>query len=205
MTAILFGILFTFASCKDSKQRSNNNDANEEKSEQVKSPKKSITKISSLDDLKDVDLDDIDVSELDMDDIDFDKIDLDNLSADEANLLLQLALQVASKELPEDLGDGSSMESFDIDGDDVVFTLKMDVAGQGITMEQFAQVIEMPEMKGQMIQGMMSGAEDDDMALFLHMMVAGNKNLSMKFVDKTSGKDATLRLKCSELKQLLEK
>jgi len=205
LSAILLGMVICLASCKDSKKSSWADE--EDGTEQVEKTKKhkTLTKVTSLDDLADIDFDDLDeldLTELDMDDIDFDNFNFEELTQDQADMLLKLVVAVAGKELPEDKGDGMELTALDMKGRDVIFSLEMDMTDVGISMDDFVEVMNMPEMKSEMMKGMIQD-KDDDMAAFLQVMVAAKKNFVMKFIDKNTGDDVDLRLKSSELKEML--
>ena len=205
LSAILLGMVICLASCKDSKKSSWADE--EDGTEQVEKTKKhkTLTKVTSLDDLADIDLDDLDeldLTELGMDDIDFDNFNFEELTQDQADMLLKLAVAVAGKELPEDMDDGMELTALDMKGRDVIFSVEMDMTDVGISMADFVEVMNMPEMKNEMMKGMIQDM-DDDMAAFLQVMVAAKKNFVMKFIDKNTGDDADLRLKSSELKEML--
>jgi len=205
ISAILLGMVICLASCKDSKKSSWADE--EDGTEQVEKTKKhkTLTKVTSLDDLADIDLDDLDeldLTELGMDDIDFDNFNFEELTQDQADMLLKLVVAVAGKELPEDMGDGMELTALDMKGRDVIFSVEMDMTDVGISMADFVEVMNMPEMKNEMMKGMIKDM-DDDMAAFLQVMVAAKKNFVMKFIDKNTGDDADLRLKSSELKEML--
>ena len=205
ISAILLGMVICLASCKDSKKSSWADE--EDGTEQVEKTKKhkTLTKVTSLDDLADIDLDDLDeldLTELGMDDIDFDNFNFEELTQDQADMLLKLVVAVAGKELPEDMGDGMELTALDMKGRDVIFSVEMDMTDVGISMADFVEVMNMPEMKNEMMKGMIQDM-DDDMAAFLQVMVAAKKNFVMKFIDKNTGDDADLRLKSSELKEML--
>jgi hypothetical protein len=205
ISAILLGMVICLASCKDSKKSSWADE--EDGTEQVEKTKKhkTLTKVTSLDDLADIDLDDLDeldLTELGMDDIDFDNFNFEELTQDQADMLLKLVVAVAGKELPEDMGDGMELTALDMKGRDVIFSVEMDMTDVGISMADFVEVMNMPEMKNEMMKGMIQDM-DDDMAAFLQVMVAAKKNFVMKFIDKNTGDDVDLRLKSSELKEML--
>ena len=205
ISAILLGMVICLASCKDSKKSSWADE--EDGTEQVEKTKKhkTLTKVTSLDDLADIDFDDLDeldLTELGMDDIDFDNFNFEELTQDQADMLLKLAVAVAGKELPEDMGDGMELTALDMKGRDVIFSVEMDMTDVGISMADFVEVMNMPEMKNEMMKGMIQDM-DDDMAAFLQVMVAAKKNFVMKFIDKNTGDDVDLRLKSSELKEML--
>lgn len=205
ISAILLGMVICLASCKDSKKSSWADE--EDGTEQVEKTKKhkTLTKVTSLDDLADIDLDDLDeldLTELGMDDIDFDNFNFEELTQDQADMLLKLVVAVAGKELPEDMGDGMELTALDMKGRDVIFSVEMDMTDVGISMDDFVEVMNMPEMKNEMMKGMIQDM-DDDMAAFLQVMVAAKKNFVMKFIDKNTGDDVDLRLKSSELKEML--
>lgn len=214
MAAVMFGILIAFASCKDSK-KSNKDADDEEDTEQVEkedgnSSQKAaaLKKVASLEDIEslaDYDLDDIDISDLDMEDINLDDIDLSDLTESQANALLELVMLVGSKELPQDVGEGMTMSSIDVDDDDVSFVLKMDPqALGGITMDQFDMVFNNPEIKSMMMTEMMKNFEsgNDDMKTFFKVITTANKNLVIKFVDKNSGDEANMTITADELKKI---
>lgn len=205
ISAILLGMVICLASCKDSKKSSWADE--EDGTEQVEKTKKhkTLTKVTSLDDLADIDLDDLDeldLTELGMDDIDFDNFNFEELTQDQADMLLKLVVAVAGKELPEDMDDGMELTALDMKGRDVIFSVEMDMTDVGISMADFVEVMNMPEMKNEMMKGMIKDM-DDDMAAFLQVMVAAKKNFVMKFIDKNTGDDVDLRLKSSELKEML--
>ena len=215
MAAVMFGILIAFASCNNKKGNKEVED-DEEETEQVenengKSSQKAaaLKKVASLEDIEalaDYDLDDIDISDLDMADIDLDNINLSELTESQANALLDLVMLVGSKELPQDVGDGMTMSSIDVDDNDVAFVLKMDPqALGGVTMEQFDMVFNNPELKSMMMTEMMKNFENgnDDMKTFFKVITTANKNLVIKFVDKNSGDEANMTFTADELKRIL--
>lgn len=202
LSAILLGMVICLASCKDSKKSSWADE--EDGTEQVEKTKKhkALTKVSSLDDLADIDLDDLDeldLTELDMDDIDFDNFNFEELTQDQADILLKLVVAVAGKELPEDMGDGTELTALDVKGRDVIFSVEMDMI---FSRDYFVEVMNMPETKSEIMKGMIQNM-GDGMADFLQVMVAAKKDFVMKFIDKNTGDDADLRLKSSELKKML--
>ena len=200
MAAVMFGILIAFASCNNKKGNKDVEDDEEEteqlENENGKSSQKAaaLKKVASLEDIEalaDYDLDDIDISELDMDDIDLE--------------LLDLVMLVGNKELPQDVGDGMTMSSIDIDDDDVSFVLKMDPqALGGITMDQFDMVFNNPELRSMMMTEMMKNFEsgDDNMKTFFKVITTANKNLVIKFIDKNSGDEANMTITADELKSI---
>ena len=215
MAAVMFGILIAFASCKDNKKsRSYDDDDDEEETEQVegksgRSSKKDVAlkKVASLEDIEtldEYDLDDIDISDLKMDDIDFANIDLETLTESQANALLDLVVIVGSNELPQDAGDGVIVQSIDKDDESVSFVLEMSKeALSGITIEQFKQVLEMPELKEMMMQEMIKGLEgNDDFNKFLKVVLVAKKDMVIKFVDSESGESANLTLSAAELRRM---
>ena len=207
MAAVMFGILIAFASCDSKKSKKSSGDDDEDETEQVeKTSKKDVAlkKVASLEDieaLSDYDLDDIDISELGMDDIDFNNINLDDLTEDQANALLDLIVLVGSNELPMEAGDGITMESIDKDDESVTFIMEMaPEALQGVTMEQFNQVLNMPDMKEMMMKEMIKGLEgNEDFNKFAQVILAAEKDMVIKFVDKESGDSANLTLTADEL------
>lgn len=207
MAAVMFGILIAFASCDSKKSKKSSGDDDEDETEQVeKTSKKDVAlkKVASLEDieaLSDYDLDDIDISELGMDDIDFNNINLDDLTEDQANALLDLIVLVGSNELPMEAGDGITMESIDKDDESVTFIMEMaPEALQGVTMEQFNQVLNMPDMKEMMMKEMIKGLEgNEDFNKFAQVILAAEKDMVIKFVDKESGDSANLTLTAAEL------
>lgn len=218
MAAVMFGILMAFASCKDKKSSKAADDDDEDETEQVEKNESSkskkdlaLKKVASLEDIEalaDCDLDDLDISDLNMDDIDLDNLDLSELTEAQANALLDLVMLVGNKELPQDVGDGMTMASIDVDGDDVAFVLQMDPeALGGISMDQFDMVFNNPELRGMMMTEMMKSFEsgDDDMKTFFKVITTANKNLTIKFTDKNSGDSANLTITADELKQVLNK
>ena len=206
MAAVMFGILIAFASCDSKKSKKSSGDDEDETEQVEKTSKKDVAlkKVASLEDieaLSDYDLDDIDISELGMDDIDFNNINLDNLTEDQANALLDLIVLVGSNELPMEAGDGITMESIDKDDESVTFIMEMaPEALQGVTMEQFNQVLNMPDMKEMMMKEMIKGLEgNEDFNKFAQVILAAEKDMVIKFVDKESGDSANLTLTADEL------
>ena len=214
MAAVMFGILIAFASCNNKKGNKDVEDDEEEteqlENENGKSSQKAaaLKKVASLEDIEalaDYDLDDIDISELDMDDIDLENLDLSELTESQANALLDLVMLVGNTGLPQDVGDGMTMSSIDIDDDDVSFVLKMDPqALGGITMDQFDMVFNNPELRSMMMTEMMKNFEsgDDNMKTFFKVITTANKNLVIKFIDKNSGDEANMTITADELKSI---
>lgn len=210
MAAVMFGILIAFASCKDKKNSKATDDDEEDETELVDKKKSTskkaaaLKKVASLEDietLSEYDLDDIDLSELNMDDIDLDNINLSNLTEGQANALLDLIVLVGGNELPMEAGDGVTMVSIDKDSRSVTFVMEMSrEAMQGITMEQFNQVLNMPEMKEMMIKEMIKSLEgNNDFNKFAQVIVAAEKDMVIKFVDEETGDSAKLTLTADEL------
>ena len=207
MAAVMFGILIAFASCDSKKSKKSSGDDDEDETEQVeKTSKKDVAlkKVASLEDIEalaDCDLDDLDISELGLDDFDFNNINLDDLTEDQANTLLDLIVLVGSNELPMETGEGITMESIDKDRESVTFVMEMaPEALQGITMEQFNQVLNMPELKERMMQEMIKGLEgNNDFNKFAQVILVAKKDMVIKFVDKQSGDSANLTLTADEL------
>jgi hypothetical protein len=139
-----------------------------------------------------------------MDDIDFANIDLETLTESQANALLDLVVIVGSNELPQDAGDGVIVQSIDKDDESVSFVLEMSKeALSGITIEQFKQVLEMPELKEMMMQEMIKGLEgNDDFNKFLKVVLVAKKDMVIKFVDSESGESANLTLSADELRRM---
>lgn len=211
MAAVMFGILIAFASCKDKKQSkdADDDDETEQVDEKGGTSKKAaaLKKVASLEDieaLSEYDLDDLDISELNMDDFDFDNINLDDLTKEQADALLDLVVIVGSKELPMESGEGITVQSIDKDDESVSFVMEMaPEALQGITMEQFNQVLNMPELKEMMMTEMIKSLEgNDEFSKFAQVILAANKDLIIVFVDKNSGESATLTLAADELRRI---
>ena len=211
MAAVMFGILIAFASCKDNKKSRASDDDDEDDTEQVekRSSKKdqALKKVASLEDIEaltECDLDDLDISNLSMDDINFDDIDLDNLTKSQANALLDLIVMVGSNELPQEAGDGVTIASIDKDDDSVSFVLEMSPeALSGISMQQFNQVLNMPELREMMMQEMIKGLEgNNDFNKFVQVVLVANKDLVLEFKDKNSDESAKLSLNASELRRI---
>ena len=211
MAAVMFGILIAFASCKDKKQSKDvdDDDETEQVDEKGGTSKKAaaLKKVASLEDIEtlaEYDLDDIDLSELNMDDIDFDNINLDDLTEEQANALLDLVVLVGGNELPMEAGEGITVHSIDKDDESVSFVMEMaPEALQGITMEQFNQVLNMPELKEMMMTEMIKGLEgNDEFSKFAQVILAAKKDLIIVFVDKNSGESATLTLAADELRRI---
>ncbi|MCR4809028.1 MAG: hypothetical protein K5896_04115 [Prevotella sp.] len=211
MAAVMFGILIAFASCKDKKTSKVADDDDEDETEQVekKGSKKDVAlkKVASLEDIEtlaEYDLDDIDISDLSMDDIDFNNVDLDNLTEDQANALLDLVVIVGGNELPQEAGGGVTIESIDKDDDSVSFVLEMSKeALSGVTMEQFNQVLNMPELKEMMMQEMIKSLKgNNDFNKFVQVVLVAKKDMVFKFVDKETGDSADLTLSAAELRRI---
>jgi len=224
MAAIMFGILIAFASCKDKKSKTD--DDEDEKTEKVKKShadrdddefdedepvsKKDIAlkKVASLEDietLSDNDLDDIDISDLTMEDFNFDDIDLENLDEEQANALLDLVVLVANKELPEEVDEDMTMTTFEKSYNNVTIVLEMGPkAMDGASMEDIKTVLNMPDVKNKIVQNMMESqdSENEDFKKFMQVIAAANKNMVLRFVDKATGEYADLKLTASELSQL---
>lgn len=204
IATIAVGIMVAFASCKDNKRSHADDEDDEDDIESVE---------GDLDD--EIDEDDLDVAELeededtfaafadikDMDDLK--NLDVNALSSDEANDLLKFATKLAQKELPEDMGDGMEMIAMALEGDDVSFHVKVNEASLGMTVKDFATVLEMPEMKQQMMSAMAQGV-DDDMTAFMKIVKKAGKNLAMKFVNDATGDMAVLRITNDELHQFIK-
>ena len=212
ISAFLFGLLIALGSCKDNKHRSYDDDEDEDDTElvdddddddDVSMKRTALKKIERAEDLDDLDLDDLDLSDFNMDDIDFDNLDLENMSTEQADNLLQLAAVVASRELPEDLGDGMKMTSMKIEGRDVVFSIDMDMKETGITMQEFKMALEMPEVKNEMMKSMFSDS-DKDMAAFMKIIEASKKNFVLKFIDSETGENSDIKLTNSELTRAMQ-
>lgn len=211
MSAFLFGLLIALGSCKDNKHRSyDDDDEDDEDTELVDDDDDdnsvkhaALTKIERAEDLDDLDLDDLDLSDFDMDDIDFDNLNLEDLTAEQADNLLNLATLVASRELPEDLGNGMKMTSMKIEGRDVVFSIDMNMKEMGITMQEFAMALEMPEVKNEMMKSMFSDS-DEDMAAFMKIIEASKKNFVLKFIDSETGESSDIKLTNSELTRAMQ-
>ncbi len=210
MAAVLFGILIAFASCKDNKKSSNDDDEEEEEAtERVEGKRKvkpealkRIATVEDLDALEDVDLDDVDVSELDMDDIEFSDEDLEDLTPSQAETLLSLALAVASKDLPQDTGQGMQMTSVELDGRDVLFSFLVEQGALGTSMSRFGEALAMPEAKAAMSEALV-GSMDEDMRMTLKLVVTAKKNFCFQFVEKGTGDTAKMRLTTAELKKMI--
>lgn len=209
MAAVLFGILIAFGSCKSNSKSSDDDDDEDEKTEKVdkkdkkkeKKQDKKKKKTVSVDDLDDVDIADFDVEAMKLDDLD--DLDVDNLTSEQANNLLKIIEAVAPTQLPMDLGDGMTMTALAIEGNDLAFHCKMNHdMMEGMTMSQFQQVLNMPEMKKQMISSM-TQEMDEDMAMFIKLTKTSGKNFAMKFIDSQTGEMASIRLTNSELNQFL--
>ena len=200
MAAVMFGILIAFASCKDKKSSKASDDDEEDETEQVEGGRSdsqkdlALKKVKSLEDIETL-------AEYDLDDIDFANIDLDDLTEEQANALLDLVVVVGSNELPQDAGNGVTMQSIDKDDESVSFILEMSKeALSGATMEQFNQVLNMPELKEMMMQEMLKGLEgNDDFKKFIQVVLVAQKDLVIKFVDKETGDSANLVLAAEEL------
>jgi len=212
ISAFLFGLLIALGSCKDNKHRSYDDDDEDDEDDtewvddeddddddDSKSKKQvALTKIERAEDLDDLDLDDLDLSDFKMEDIDFDNLDLESLSSEQADNLLKLAAAVASRELPEDLGDGMKMTAMNLEGRDVVFNIDMDMEKMGITMNEFSMALEMPEVKAEMMKSMFNDT-DDDMAAFMKVIEVSKKNFVVRFIDSATGDSSEIKLTNSEL------
>ena len=213
ISAFLFGLLIALGSCKDNKHRSYDDDEDEDDTElvdddddddDVSMKRTALKKIERAEDLDDLDLDDLDLSDFNMDDIDFDNLDLENLSTEQADNLLQLAAVVASRELPEDLGDGMKMTSMKIEGRDVVFSIDKYMKEKGITMQEFKMALEMPEVKNEMTKSMFGDNTDKDMAAFMRVIQISKKNFVIRFIDSETGDNTDVKLTNSELSRAMQ-
>lgn len=199
ISTILFGILICFASCKNNKNNRADDEDDEDDIEAVD---------EDLDDEIDEDDDVVpedtygafaDIKNMD----DLKKVNVDEMSSDEAENFLNFAAKLASKELPQDTGDGMQIVAFAVEGDDVAIHMKIDEAQAGMTMEQFKMAIEMPEVKQSMLASL-SGDADADMAFLLKIIKKAGKNFAMKFVGADTGDMAVLRLTNDEMAQLVK-
>ena len=133
---------------------------------------------------------------------DLKNVDVDAMTSEDANSLLKFAAKLAQKELPQDMGDGMAMIAMALEGDDVSFHIKANEASMGMTIKDFATVLEMPEMKQQMMSSMAQGV-DDDMTAFMKIIKKAGKNLAMKFVND-AGDMAVLRITNDEMQQFIK-
>lgn len=199
MVAALFGILISFASCKDNKKSYNDDEDDEEDTEQVD------------EDLEDeVDEDDDVVPEdtygafADIKNMeDLKKVDVDNMTPDEAESLLKLATKLASNELPTKMDDGMDIVALAMEGDDLSFHVKVDEKASGMPFDALKQALEMPEMR-QSITAAMSQGVDSDMAAFMKIIMKAGKNFAIKFVSDTSGDMAVLRITNDDMQQMIK-
>lgn len=202
--ALMMGILMAFSSCKDAKTAGSNSD----NSEQTDGPKK-LTKITSAADLDNIDVDNIDTESLKkLEDLEgLDDIDPATLTEKQANNLLKVMMLVANKELPSDEGDGMTLKEVAMEGSDVNFTLEMSKeALQGVPISMFDMIFNDAGMKQAMMTEMVNGmtGDDEDMAMFMKVIIAAKKNFCMKFVDAESGEAATCRLEGAEMAKLMK-
>jgi len=193
VATVAVGMMVAFASCKDNKRSHADDEDDENDVENVES------------DLEDDDEDDELTAQYadklkSMDDLN--ALDIEGMSADEADALLALATSVASKELPEDMGDGMQMVAMTVDGDDVTFNVKADESQMGMTMTDFNAALQLPEMKEMMIASMSQGV-DDDMMGFMKIVKKAGKNMVMKFVND-KGDAAELRLTNEEMGRIIK-
>lgn len=196
IATVAIGIMVAFASCKDNKRSHADDEDDEDDIENVEK------------DLED-EIDDEDSDELtsdfaqklkSMDDLK--NLDVDALTAEEADELLKVATNIASKELPEDMGDGMQMVAMALEGEDVSFHVKADESKLGMTIKDFSTALNMPEMKEMMLQSMSQNV-DDDMLGFMKIVKKAGKNLAMKFVND-SGEMAVLRLTNDDMSRFIK-
>lgn len=198
IATIMFGVIIGLSSCKNNKNRADYDDDEDD----IESVDEDLD--DEIDEDDDVVPDDTyaefaDIKSMD----DLKNIDVDGMSSDEAKKFLDFASQLASKELPQDAGDGMQIVAFAVEGDDVSVHMKIDEAQAGMTIEQLKMALEMPEVKQSMIASL-SGDTDADMAFFMKTVKKAGKNFAIKFVDNGSGDMAVLRLTNDELSQLVK-
>ena len=196
IATVAIGIMVAFASCKDNKRSHADDEDDEDDIENVE---------KDLDDEIDDEDEDVATSEFaqklkSMDDLK--NLDVDGLTAEEADELLQVATSIASKELPEDMGDGMQMVAMALEGEDVSFHVKADESKLGMTIKDFSAALNMPEMKEMMLQSMSQNV-DDDMLGFMKIVKKAGKNLAMKFVND-SGEMAVLRLTNDDMSRFIK-
>lgn len=217
--AVLFGVLFTFASCKDNKHRSHHGDDEDdeelvdddddyEDEDNTKSSKKGTVKLADLinenklDELADLDIDDVDATGVDFNKLN--NLDFDNLDQSTADLLLQVAVAQMSSELPMDAGDGIVLSSFAVVGNDVKISMIVDEKElEGLNMKAFEVLLNNEAMKKQLMAQMVSSM-DADGKFAINVIAAAKKNFVMEFVGGNTGETAMIRLTSSELKQLIK-
>ena len=196
IATVAIGIMVAFASCKDNKRSHADDEDDEDDIENVE---------KDLEDEIDDEDEDLATSEFaqklkSMDDLK--NLDVDGLTAEEADELLQVATSIASKELPEDMGDGMQMVAMALEGEDVSFHVKADESKLGMTIKDFSAALNMPEMKEMMLQSMSQNV-DDDMLGFMKIVKKAGKNLAMKFVND-SGEMAVLRLTNDDMSRFIK-
>ena len=196
IATVAIGIMVAFASCKDNKRSHADDEDDEDDIENVE---------KDLEDEIDDEGEDVATSEFaqklkSMDDLK--NLDVDGLTAEEADELLQVATSIASKELPEDMGDGMQMVAMALEGEDVSFHVKADESKLGMTIKDFSAALNMPEMKEMMLQSMSQNV-DDDMLGFMKIVKKAGKNLAMKFVND-SGEMAVLRLTNDDMSRFIK-
>jgi hypothetical protein len=196
IATVAIGIMVAFASCKDNKRSHADDEDDEDDIENVE---------KDLEDEIDDEDEDVATSEFaqklkSMDDLK--NLDVDGLTAEEADELLQVATSIASKELPEDMGDGMQMVAMALEGEDVSFHVKADESKLGMTIKDFSAALNMPEMKEMMLQSMSQNV-DDDMLGFMKIVKKAGKNLAMKFVND-SGEMAVLRLTNDDMSRFIK-
>ena len=196
IATVAIGIMVAFASCKDNKRSHADDEDDEDDIENVE---------KDLEDEIDDEGEDVATSEFaqklkSMDDLK--NLDVDGLTAEEADELLQVATSIASKELPEDMGDGMQMVAMALEGEDVSFHVKADESKLGMTIKDFSTALNMPEMKEMMLQSMAQNV-DDDMLGFMKIVKKAGKNLAMKFVND-SGEMAVLRLTNDDMSRFIK-
>lgn len=222
LMAVLFGLIISMGSCKNSKSSSDDDDEESGKKDKKKKNKKDKKTAKAddeweydddedggdVDDDDDDDFDDYDGGKsYDDDDYEFDEdnfdikdlkgTDIDDLSSSQAVKVLQYACDNS-----DEIFNNADMDmSMRMRGNDVVIHAYLDFSSQGITVQQFQEALQMPSMRQQLISSMVTSAGNEGKMMF-KLMAKANKNLRLEFEDTNSGGTASCSIPKSELEQM---
>lgn len=113
-----------------------------------------------------------------------------------SEIKLKAAVEAANSQCPMSLGYAGEMTKISYDDDLVVFTITMSESIVGIDM-----LANNPDIMKAAIKTMLTNV-GDEAGILIDMIIDANANLCFKYIGRDSGKEASIILRASELKEM---
>ena len=113
-----------------------------------------------------------------------------------SEIKLKAAVEAADSQCPMSLGFAGELTKISYDDDLVVFAITMDESIVDIDM-----MADNPDIMKAAIKTMLANA-GDEAGVLIDMIIDANANLCFKYIGRKSGKEASIILRASELKEM---